>query len=78
MTGKPDDIIAWRFDVARNAMGSEVLTAYVNRSDKSQAWLVLRSILPHADLMSEAGLSTAGLASNDQSPFMVGEDLRWA
>ena len=78
MTGQPDVIIAWKFDVARNAMGSGMLTAYVNRFDRAQAWLVLRSELPHADLMSEAGLSATELASHGQSPFTAGEDLRWA
>ena len=78
MAGIPNVIVAWKFDVARNAMGSEMLTVYVNRSDRAQAWLLLRSSLPHADLMGEAGLSAAELTSNDQSPFSVGEDVRWA
>jgi hypothetical protein len=76
MTEAREDIIAWRFDVARNSMSGQTYTAYVNRSDNEQAWRIVRSKLPSAELMSEAGLSA--MAWDNQSPFESGEDIRFA
>lgn len=53
MTDAQYDIIAWGFDVARDAMGGEILTAHVDRPYREQAWGVVRSKLPHADLLRE-------------------------
>ncbi len=78
MTNTTEEIIAWRFDVAKNAMGGETLTAYVNRPDKDQAWLIVRSSLPHADLLCAAGMSAAQMSWDNQSPFGTDEDLRFA
>ncbi|WP_131196218.1 hypothetical protein [Lichenihabitans psoromatis] len=77
MADLQNDIIAWRFDVARNAMGSETLTAYVNCADREQAWRIVRSKLPRADLLREAGMSAATMSWDNQSPFEAGEDLRF-
>ncbi|MCW6512655.1 hypothetical protein [Lichenifustis flavocetrariae] len=73
-----DDLIAWRFDVARNAMGSETLTAYVNCTDREQAWRIVRAKLPRADFLSEVGLSAVQLSWDNQRPFGSSEDLRFA
>lgn len=78
MNDAKDEIIAWRFHVARNAMGGETFTAYVNRADKEQAWRIVRLKLPHADLLREAGISAAEMSWDNQSPFETGEDLRFA
>ncbi|MCW6512386.1 hypothetical protein [Lichenifustis flavocetrariae] len=78
ITEAREDIIAWRFDVARNAMSGQTYTAYVNRSDNEQAWRIVRSRLPSADLMSEAGMSAMAMAWDNQSPFESGEDIRFA
>ena len=78
MTDGHHDIIAWRFDVARNAMDGETLTAYLNRPDREQAWRIVRSKLPHADLLREVALSASQMSWENQSPFETGEDLRFA
>jgi hypothetical protein len=78
VTEHQDEVIAWRFDVARNAMGAETLTAYVNCPDRERAWRILRSKLPHADLFREAGMSAAQMSWDNQTPFVTGEDLRFA
>ena len=77
MTEASDAIIAWKFDVAVNAMGGERLTAYVNRSDRQRAWEILRAKMPHADLMSAVGLSQDGMSMDNERPFLEGEDLRF-
>ena len=78
MANATDDIIAWRFDVAGNAMSGQTYTAYVNCSNKDQAWRIVRSKLPSADLMSEVGMSAATMSWDNQSPFKFGEDIRFA
>jgi hypothetical protein len=78
MTDLPYDTVAWKFEMARNAMGGEIFTAYVDRPDREQAWQIVRSKFPHADLLREVALSAFEMSSNGQSPFVTGEDLRLA